>query len=719
MNENEHFIGREKQRDGTFREVDGLEDLNKFRSSSFAHTNAEEVYRKIDDINKYIKITYPLNVSIAAKKNGYITARMAEAGEKISVMTADGKEEAQEVAKPGDWVATRVYEDGTPHVDEHGNTNSWLMSADTLVKKYNISQDLGNGEAVFAPKGKEQKFMCVSENIALSVPWGENGAPVTQYIKEGGWLNITNRNDVYGVAEQEFAETYDCIGKYCNQIDADWFPNVPDHLSNAGFGNPAFYDYDEKVDLKLCQKTMEKFLDRARSEGIELSDLQTSKGEQWLPSVSNSLEPMPSLECDATLKNGIKIHLSFGPAIDSTDFTPPETGEAEISAYWEERNPLDQIKRVESIKVLPYEKYLENIADKYFPEEKTELMEKVKESGLSEILNKSYDCWGDNTEIPSANVSYLEEPDRETAGIIIESAKDMANFLEGAKSVVSQAEHLEELPRSSQAERVALLKDASETFRRMGDIKESLEDSFDYGPVSEAMKKGRIAWSVQFDNVKEMTTLELDDARDTIHEMTNTTANELFNQLSADTQGVTHDEVQKNFDKYEIPGLDSVQYLTDNQSSYYDLVQLTLSDNQYFNADVMRIPAGLIDNLPSALAAAAKYSQTQEEFEEECPDVSYEKAYHDNPEENDPENIRYKECTKAFEPLGDARTDDDIAISMYAAGGQDAYMHAVEVLDDAGIEGLMKEVEERSMSDQELDENEREAPEYDDDDLEL
>lgn len=175
--------------------------------------------------------------------------------------------------------------------------------------------------------------------------------------------------------------------------------------------------------------------------------------------------------------------------------------------------------------------------------------------------------------------------------------------------------------------------------------------------------------------------------------------------------------MQKNFDKYEIPGLDSVQYITDNGNPHYDLVQLTLSDAKYFNADVMHIPSELIDNLPSAMAAATKYSQTQEGFEKECPDISYEETYHNADE------AEYSECSAAFEPLGDTRTDDEIGEVMYAAAGNiekdlheyDSYMHAVDVLDESGTEGLKGKVEERYISDLEWEENERneiDTPEY-------
>lgn len=316
-------------------------------------------------------------------------------------------------------------------------------------------------------------------------------------------------------------------------------------------------------------------------------------------------------------------------------------------------------------------------------------------------------------------VFYLVEPDRETADIAVNALEKASSLIANRMDFKQAVDDFSRLPHETQAERVDVLKKAAELYEEKGKVYSEEECELDYDELNKAGEKGMAQPALYISDAVESVSFQKEI--DTIHDVTNKTINELFDQLSADTQGVTHDEVQKNFEKYEIPGLDSVQYLTDNYSSHYDLVQLTLSDDQYFNADVMRIPSELINNLPSAMAAAAKYSQTQAEFEKECPDMSYEEAYHSR------EEASYKECSSSFEPLGNARTDDDISAAMYAAAGSvdredeyayDAYMHAVEVLDDAGIEGLKAEVEERNMSDQEWEENEREAPEYDDD-LEL
>lgn len=58
-----------------------------------------------------------------------------------------------------------------------------------------------------------QTFMKACVNLLVYVPWGENGKLIPQYIEAGGFLNITNLSDIYGVAEKEFKSAYKIISK--------------------------------------------------------------------------------------------------------------------------------------------------------------------------------------------------------------------------------------------------------------------------------------------------------------------------------------------------------------------------------------------------------------------------------------------------------------------------------------------------------------------------
>ena len=122
----------------------------------------------------------------------------------------------------------------------------------------------------------------------------------------------------------------------------------------------------------------------------------------------------------------------------------------------------------------------------------------------------------------------------------------------------------------------------------------------------------------------------------------------LIDQLSADTQGVTHDDVSDNFGKYAIKDFDSAQYVKDRNGNGY--LQATYSDGKYFNAIQVCIPIKEFDDPASAVSAAAKYSQTKEEFENEMPNLSYDAAYIE-------EGMDYVE---GAETLGEVRYDSDI-----------------------------------------------------------
>lgn len=123
---------------------------------------------------------------------------------------------------------------------------------------------------------------------------------------------------------------------------------------------------------------------------------------------------------------------------------------------------------------------------------------------------------------------------------------------------------------------------------------------------------------------------------------------EILEQLSRDTQGVTHDDIKDNFDRYSVKGLDSIQYLEDKEG-HNDVLQVTYSKGRVYNAVSVDIPVSEINDLPSAVSAAAKYSQTQEEFENEM-NIPYDEAY-------GKDGMSYAEST---EMLGNVRYDNEI-----------------------------------------------------------
>jgi len=154
--------------------------------------------KKIENIKEYIhNLDCP---HVKAIKNGMIDVREIHEGQTVETWTSDGNLETINTVQGNEYIARKLNEDGAPAIDAFGHFNEWLISRETLDRKYTRVS-----ENVYRPKGGVQIFVQIPEDIVLDVSWG------TQSIKAGGVLNITNENDVYGIAEQEFNETYHVV----------------------------------------------------------------------------------------------------------------------------------------------------------------------------------------------------------------------------------------------------------------------------------------------------------------------------------------------------------------------------------------------------------------------------------------------------------------------------------------------------------------------------
>ena len=143
-----------------------------------------------------------------AEKTGAVIAHLVtpeEAPVSLEVYTKNGNLEATEHVDAGKVIVTRADMDTQkPVIDSYGHTNSWSMDADKFQKKYDNPEIDGFSR----PKGGLQKFIQIPQDLTIYVPWGENGSLVPQNLKAGSYLNITNPKDVYGIAQEEFQETY-------------------------------------------------------------------------------------------------------------------------------------------------------------------------------------------------------------------------------------------------------------------------------------------------------------------------------------------------------------------------------------------------------------------------------------------------------------------------------------------------------------------------------
>ncbi len=128
-----------------------------------------------------------------------VLAREAKEGEVIETILTDGHRETSNKANAGDWIVTNP------------GGESYIVPANKFGKKYEPAPELGEGW--FKPTGGIAKFIQISENISFICSWGE-----AQNMRAGSFISITSLDDIYGIAEQEFYDTYkECTddGNFC------------------------------------------------------------------------------------------------------------------------------------------------------------------------------------------------------------------------------------------------------------------------------------------------------------------------------------------------------------------------------------------------------------------------------------------------------------------------------------------------------------------------
>lgn len=140
-----------------------------------------------------------------AVKFARIAARRGVEGEEIVTYTQNGEIEKVDTVKVDPetkevgWVVTKLDENGEVVVDEFGHKNEWIVDAKTFAKKYEVDE---TKEGVYKPVGGPQIFVPIVMDVILE-QWGGE-----MKIEAGGWLNITNPDDIYGISERDFYDTY-------------------------------------------------------------------------------------------------------------------------------------------------------------------------------------------------------------------------------------------------------------------------------------------------------------------------------------------------------------------------------------------------------------------------------------------------------------------------------------------------------------------------------
>ncbi len=169
-----------------------------------------EEYKKVL-VTDYVKegLSNGTLIPKEAQKIARIIARQGKLGEVVTSWSIDndGNEVCEKVAEVKkdnitgklDWIATKVDEKGNIIIDNNNHANMWIISDSKFKSKYEIDQ---NNPLLYKPKDGKQIFVQIPDNIILS-QWGSDVK-----IAAGGYINITNFNDMYGIAKRDFEDTY-------------------------------------------------------------------------------------------------------------------------------------------------------------------------------------------------------------------------------------------------------------------------------------------------------------------------------------------------------------------------------------------------------------------------------------------------------------------------------------------------------------------------------
>lgn len=167
---------------------------------------------KIDDTEKYVQalLKEGFEPFTAVKKDdARVVAREGIVGEEIVTFTKDGEGKwaetvhtitADEQGRP-EWVITMADKEGNPIViDDAGHYNTYTNTAEAFEKYTPVK------EGVYKQIQEERLFLEIDEDICITPSWGGE-----MNLPKGSMLNITNFDDIYGVAKHEFNLTYDIV----------------------------------------------------------------------------------------------------------------------------------------------------------------------------------------------------------------------------------------------------------------------------------------------------------------------------------------------------------------------------------------------------------------------------------------------------------------------------------------------------------------------------
>lgn len=145
---------------------------------------------------------------ICAVKTGKVLARRGKLGEEVITYTDKGlieKKNKVSVDKNTgsvDMVLMKANDYGYPIIDEYGHVNEWIVKEKDFVEEYVPDKEI---DGVFQSTDGLQLFV----PVLIDMVFMQNGKDM--FVGSGGYLNITDITDIYGISKRDFEDTYHVI----------------------------------------------------------------------------------------------------------------------------------------------------------------------------------------------------------------------------------------------------------------------------------------------------------------------------------------------------------------------------------------------------------------------------------------------------------------------------------------------------------------------------
>lgn len=140
---------------------------------------------------------------VYAVKTGKVLARRGKVGEKVITYTDQGLiEKNNEVFSDRDMILMKANQYGYPIIDEYGHVNEWIVKEEDFLEEYCPDSEI---DGVYQSIDGLQIFVPVLMDMVFLV----NGKDM--YVKNGGYLNITDLTDIYAISKRDFNDTYNVI----------------------------------------------------------------------------------------------------------------------------------------------------------------------------------------------------------------------------------------------------------------------------------------------------------------------------------------------------------------------------------------------------------------------------------------------------------------------------------------------------------------------------